>query len=180
MQERARMIVYKIRNLLNGKVYIGQTKRSLAARITGHFGKGSSVGEDMKKLGKENFDVSILDFADTQEELDKLERFWIDFYSANTYNIMPGGSPDKKYMKAIAAMKKSTNKGKKYRKKKPLPHVKRLPRLKERISLAKEAETPQKKKDSRDEERRFANRLKLLRAEREANKMVSGLSVMWK
>ncbi len=134
------MIIYKIKNLIDGKVYIGQTKKSLADRMRGHLNGKSRVGRDILRLGKENFDVSIIDFADTKEELDRLERFWVDFYSDNTYNVMPGGSPDKKYMDTIRQMKHGTNKGKKYRKKKELPKLPPLPRLAERIRAAKDEE----------------------------------------
>ena len=71
------MIIYKITNKLNGKVYIGQTTRSLAARIHEHIHKHSRVGKDMVKYGRDNLDISVIDNAETKEELDDLEIFWI-------------------------------------------------------------------------------------------------------
>ena len=97
------MIIYKITNKLNGKVYIGQTTRSLAARIYGHIHNHSRVGKDMVKYGRDNFDISVIDNAETKEELDDLEIFWIAWYNStqNGYNILRGGKATKDELRMI-------------------------------------------------------------------------------
>lgn len=93
------MIIYRITNKVNGKVYIGQTSRTLAERLYEHIkGNPSRVGKDIAKLGKDSFSIDVIDVVDTQEKADKTERFWIDFYSDNSYNVLSGGKPTKAEM----------------------------------------------------------------------------------
>lgn len=98
------MLIYKITNKLNGKSYIGQTRKTVAERIRGHIYNRSSVGKEIIANGKENFDISVIDCADTQEEIDELERFWISFYNTceTGYNTLIGGKPTKKEFKMIS------------------------------------------------------------------------------
>ena len=73
------MIIYRIKNLINGKVYIGQTVRTLDERMKEHL-KNSSVspvGEDIKSNGLENFEISVVEVCKTQSELDEAEKYWI-------------------------------------------------------------------------------------------------------
>lgn len=76
------MIIYKITNKLNGKAYIGQTTKSLAERVQGHIHGRSRIGREILKYGRENFDFSVIDKANTKEELDELEIFWIAWYDS--------------------------------------------------------------------------------------------------
>lgn len=91
------MIVYKITNNINGKVYIGQTTRSLSYRWSCHCTLTShchAINAAIKKYGKENFTVEQIDVAATREELDQKEIFWIKHYdsmSPNGYNLHSGG-----------------------------------------------------------------------------------------
>lgn len=55
------MIIYKITNKINGKVYIGQTTDSLSRRKSGHIqaatsGSKSKLYSAMRKYGVENFE----------------------------------------------------------------------------------------------------------------------------
>lgn len=96
------MIIYKITNKITGKVYIGQTTQLLAGRI--HNYKMEYKWEknprpiicSMRKHGFENFTFEIIDSADTKEELDKLERYYITQYKSlvtqNGYNVELGGN----------------------------------------------------------------------------------------
>lgn len=97
------MIIYKITNKLNGKTYIGQTRKTVAERIKGHIYDKSRVGKEIIEFGQENFDISVIDSADTQQELDELERFWIAFYNSqeNGYNVLLGGKPTKEEFKLL-------------------------------------------------------------------------------
>lgn len=92
------MIIYKITNKINGKVYIGQTIKSLDERIKGHLSKvnqGSTthIHNAIRKYGWDNFQVEIIDTAQCQDELDMLEKYYIKQYdSVNSgYNLSFGG-----------------------------------------------------------------------------------------
>ena len=103
------MIIYKITNRINGKVYIGQTQTSLAARWRGHRSQVNKKHSCFKlhkaiaECGAENFTVEQIDIATTKEEANEKEIYWIGFYNAteNGYNTSRGGKNsgrDKKVM----------------------------------------------------------------------------------
>ena len=63
------MIVYKITNLINGKVYIGQTVRSLEERYRGHIQRANKgyMGKlypAMRKYGIDNFKPEVIEEID--------------------------------------------------------------------------------------------------------------------
>lgn len=69
------MIIYKITNIQNNKVYIGQTKESIKKRISRHMGyqaleHDTKFYRAIRKYGKENFLIEQIDSVTTQEELD--------------------------------------------------------------------------------------------------------------
>jgi len=92
--------IYRILNKTNGKSYIGQTVH-LKTRWLGHVrssrDRSSKIGEAIKKYGLENFEFSILEEAETQEEIDRLERHYIALFETNMssggngYNLTDGG-----------------------------------------------------------------------------------------
>lgn len=90
------MLIYKITNLINNKVYIGQTIRTLKQRFTQHCCRSDSiVGSAIKKYGKENFSVEIIAETDNLEELNKMEVYYIKEFnslSPNGYNLDSGGN----------------------------------------------------------------------------------------
>jgi len=92
------MIIYKITNKLNNKVYIGQTIRDLEQRFIEHTFPSSgckAIRDAIKKYGEENFSIEELAKASSQDELDKLERFFIESrntLSPNGYNLKEGGN----------------------------------------------------------------------------------------
>jgi len=88
------MIIYKIQNKINGKIYIGQTKNDVSQRVAGHIKGDSYVGRALRKYGLESFDISVIDHADTKEVLDEKEKYWIkalDCQSPSGYNLVGGG-----------------------------------------------------------------------------------------
>ena len=93
------MFIYKITNLVTKKVYIGQTKKTISDRLQAHFsrafyGKSKTfLHNSMRKNGRENFIIELIEPCQTQEELDAREKFWIRFYNSNIsgYNITDGG-----------------------------------------------------------------------------------------
>lgn len=92
------MIIYKILNKLNQKIYIGQTIQSLNKRWINHcVGNGHcfKLKNAISKYGKENFSIERIDEAKTLEELNEKEVYWINFYKSNTnvgYNLKSGGA----------------------------------------------------------------------------------------
>ncbi len=93
------MIIYKITNKINGKIYIGLSRRSLEKRKQDY--KRRYLSQDylilraMKKHGFENFIFEEIDNAKTINELSEKEKYWIKFYNSRNkrigYNILEGG-----------------------------------------------------------------------------------------
>ena len=85
--------IYKIVNLINGKIYIGQTKNTLKQRFSGHKSADTRVGRAIRYHGAENFVITEIATARTQEQADELERKYIKEYDAIRYgyNIEEGG-----------------------------------------------------------------------------------------
>ena len=111
-------IIYKIENLVNGKVYVGQTTEE-----KGFDGRYCSKGKDIERIykhqeslkennykynkhlfdainkyGFENFSVNkIFDVAFSKEELNIKEQVWISIYNSynNGYNNNLGGDGNK-------------------------------------------------------------------------------------
>lgn len=74
--------IYKISNNLNGRVYIGQTKRSPYMRFQEHSrDTKSALYSDIVKFGFENFTLTILCECD-DNEADNLEHLYIVAYDA--------------------------------------------------------------------------------------------------
>lgn len=90
-------IIYQIRNKINGKVYIGQTVRSLNDRINDYRrGLGNNyINNAFNKYGWDNFEFSIIDTALTIQELNNKEIKYIQEFKSNLkefgYNIECGG-----------------------------------------------------------------------------------------
>lgn len=89
-------IIYKITNLINNKVYIGQTIHSFIKRYTKHFNiHNEHMIYSMIKYGKENFVVEILEKNKSEKELNELEVYYINKYQSNNpkygYNKTSGG-----------------------------------------------------------------------------------------
>ena len=91
------MLIYKVQNLKNGKIYIGQTTKTLEWRWKHHCNAKSCctyLSNAIKKYGVENFVVEQIDSARTQKELNEKERYWIKQYNSlapNGYNLTTGG-----------------------------------------------------------------------------------------
>lgn len=94
--------VYKITNIVNDKLYVGQTKTSMAKRFTSHKCESKNerydnkLYEEMRKYGTENFKVESLSEIKTstrdelREMLNVLEKQYIEKL-APEYNFAPGG-----------------------------------------------------------------------------------------
>lgn len=94
------MIIYKISNNQNGKIYIGQTIQPFNHRVNEHKkkmrnGTKHPLYDAMRKHGIEAFSFEIIDNAVSQEELDTKEIFWIKHFNSeypNGYNLTAGGA----------------------------------------------------------------------------------------
>lgn len=86
--------VYKVTNLINGKIYIGQTIK-IGKRFLEYYGSGKYIKRAIKKHGITNFIKEIIWFCKTKEELNEQEIFWIKLYNSTDrkigYNIREGG-----------------------------------------------------------------------------------------
>lgn len=91
------MIIYKIQNKINGKIYIGQTVGTLQRRISQHKSnskKKSVINMAIRKYGWDNFVAEVIDSAKSIEELNQKEIYWIQHYESiapNGYNLEIGG-----------------------------------------------------------------------------------------
>ena len=92
------MLIYVIKNKINGKLYIGQTCRTVDARIKDHLAKVRSgsmfpIHVAIRNFGWENFSVDVVARTDNLDILNFLEEFYIDHYHSDVdgYNLAPGG-----------------------------------------------------------------------------------------
>lgn len=79
--------IYKITCKVNNKLYIGQTNEPLKQRFKRHMGyqkdeKDTKFYRAVRKYGTENFYIEEIDVAETQEELDEKEIYWINYYDS--------------------------------------------------------------------------------------------------
>ena len=84
--------IYKITNLVNGKMYIG--KHVTSDLDDGYMGSGIVINNALKKYGKENFCKEWLMFCEDEEELNYMERVFVDqtwIDRSDTYNLKIGG-----------------------------------------------------------------------------------------
>lgn len=91
------MIIYKITNNINGKIYIGQTVQTLKRRFTAHATKKSSISaitSAIQKYGRDNFSYITLAEYNTLTDLNEAEKYYIYLYNSlapNGYNLRTGG-----------------------------------------------------------------------------------------
>lgn len=124
------MFIYLITNLKNSKKYIGQTIRTIKERWQEHLAdarnpkrKKYAIHKAILKHKEENFKIEVQDSANSIDELNMLEEFWIDFYQCRNkkfgYNIRFGGnnsatSEETKEKQRIASKGNTWNKGRKH------------------------------------------------------------------
>ena len=88
------MYIYKITNKVNGKVYIGQSIRPIEQRFQRHINDAvnnildTHFARAIRKYGKENFYIELVETCDNQTELNLREQYWIRKYDSinNGYN----------------------------------------------------------------------------------------------
>lgn len=92
--------IYKITNLLNGKIYIGQSK-DIYNRYHQHHKyeyknenrSNFHLYQAIKKYGLNNFSIEVIELC-PQDELNEKEIYWIKYYNSfeQGYNMTLGGS----------------------------------------------------------------------------------------
>lgn len=98
------MIIYCIKNKVNQKEYVGLTKRPLEQRWKQHVQESNRenswewntpLGNAIKKYGKDEFDVFILEHCESEEELKQKEILLIkerkSLVKFGGYNLTEGG-----------------------------------------------------------------------------------------
>jgi len=87
------MFIYKTTNLVNGKIYIGQSQHDISFD---YLGSGVLFTKAIKKYGKKNFKREILEDGIVDiKTLNDREIYWIEYFHATDinigYNISIGG-----------------------------------------------------------------------------------------
>ena len=84
------MIIYKITNLINTKIYIGKDSKN----NPDYLGSGKILKQAIKKYGINNFKKEILEYC-TENNINDREKYWIKILNAQNrkigYNILEGG-----------------------------------------------------------------------------------------
>lgn len=91
--------IYKYTNLINGKIYIGQTKQTLEQRDYKHqtqLNDNTYFHRAMKKYGRDNFSLELIEDHIPFNQLNEKEKFYIDFFESfyttgKGYNLTQGG-----------------------------------------------------------------------------------------
>ena len=108
------MHIYKITNVKNNKVYIGQTvqmnpkMRWYAHLADARRGKKSYLYDSIRKYGQESFVWELIDCATSMEELNIKEEYWLNYYREQglvVYNNREAGSNKTHSAESIERMK---------------------------------------------------------------------------
>jgi hypothetical protein len=93
-------IIYKVTNLINGKIYIGKTVAKLKKRISSHIfnvrssNYNSAFHAAIRKYGEQNFKWEVIDKCLFPDILCELEKFYIKQFNCKApggYNLTDGG-----------------------------------------------------------------------------------------
>ena len=82
------MWIYKITNIQNNKIYIGQSIRPIEDRFHRHINDAlnnvldTHFARAIRKYGKDSFIIEEIDSANSQEELTQKEQYWIQYYNS--------------------------------------------------------------------------------------------------
>lgn len=96
------MHIYLLTNIVNGKKYIGQSKMQPKRRLLRHLWAAENpktrnsqlITRAIHKYGKDAFEHEVVQWCDSQEQLDAAEVEWIEKMKSmhpNGYNLREGG-----------------------------------------------------------------------------------------
>lgn len=90
-------VIYLLKNVINSKVYVGQTWRPLSKRFSEGYRHSHHIKSAINKYGKDNFYYVVLTVCHTQQIADYWEKYFIVKYDSinNGYNLREGGSNGK-------------------------------------------------------------------------------------
>ena len=98
--------IYRTTNLLTGDIYIGRCVSEVFK--PNYLGSGRNIKQAVKDFGRQNFVVEMIDKSDNYNELDALERYYINQYMEDIgdhcYNILQHNSPSKPAKKFVERM----------------------------------------------------------------------------
>lgn len=112
------MIIYKVTNKENNKVYIGKTVRELKVRKWAHYDSARNLNSEtnfhraLMKYPKESFVWEIIGNANTEDKLNQLEIDFIKEYNSFRigYNMSEGGTGGLTYKKGSPLYEKIKHK----------------------------------------------------------------------
>lgn len=97
--EKRKFVIYRIINGVNGKVYIGQTVRSVKERFNEHVCRAKkgceyALHRAICKYGEDNFSIIEVCRCESKMQSDEAEKFYINHFKTkipNGYNLTAGG-----------------------------------------------------------------------------------------
>lgn len=97
--------IYKITNLINGKIYVGQSV-NIEKRVKDHlsdrrYGHSAEFDNDIERYGKDAFTYEILELCE-KGELNKLERKYIKELRPQYNVVHPGGERDDAFRQKVS------------------------------------------------------------------------------
>ena len=116
--------IYKLANIVNGKVYVGSAV-NLGKRKEHHYAclrhnkhKNERLQRSWNKHSEKSFEFSILEYVEDKNNLIEREQYWMDFYDVagdDGYNISPkaGSSLGVKHTAETRKRMSEVNMGKK-------------------------------------------------------------------
>jgi group I intron endonuclease len=116
--------IYLITNTINGKFYIGQTRRNLSQRWEHHKSNASTnrsypLSRAIRKYGPDSFSIQEIGIAESKDDANFLETFGIVFskhlFPDDVYNATNGGDGRSSFHPSAESREKSrkSNSGKK-------------------------------------------------------------------
>lgn len=106
------MFIYKTTNLINNKIYIGQTTKD---KTKSYLGSGTYFKKALKKYSKENFKREIMEHCSNMDELNEREIYWIRECNSQDknigYNLANGGTSQGKHSEETRKKISESNKG---------------------------------------------------------------------